>query len=317
MSIYPPPRKPLLWNHLPEPEVHPYPSEFLDRLENSVELSLRGVNHAGVLLSGGIDSSVLLTLIRQYHDNVQAFTIDFGTYPDEIQRAREVAKQTDTPLTVYKMSLKHHLQKLREALTLVHQTIDIETQVQVAEELAKVAGCDAIFSALGADEIMAGYPPHIKCSAQDFSRVEAEQLEICQAHYVYVHSTLSPIPVKYPYLDLGLISYARGLPLECKRDEKRTKVLLREVAKGLIPEANRLHGEFVKTKYGFGPDFEAWWRGGLRDWVYGELKKLPPKIALRFAPEIVLNKTLSLRGRTLIRLATVPLLLEIHKEISE
>jgi asparagine synthetase B (glutamine-hydrolysing) len=315
MSIYPPPRKPLLWEHLPEPETHSKPSEFLDRLEDSVHRNLKGCHRVGVLLSGGIDSSVLLTLVNKYHWDILAFTIDFSTYPDEIQRAEKIADKTVTRLIRHQMNVGDHLALLRETLALVHQPIDIETQVLVAERLASDFGCDTVFSALGADEIMAGYPAHISCSPIDFPRVEAEQLEICQAHYVYIHSTLSPLPVKYPYLDPTLISYARGLPLACKRDGDRTKVLMRRAVKGLIPEENRLHGEVVKTKYGFGPNFDVWWRQGLKDWVYREIGKLPPRIALHFMPEIVLNRAFSLRGRTLIRLASVPLLLEVHKEL--
>lgn len=314
MSIYPPPRYPLLWHDLLDPEYHSNPSEFLDRLKSSIELNLKQVNHAGVLLSGGIDSGVLLALIRQYHNDVHAFTIDFGTYPDEVQRARDVAKQTDTPLAIQKMNVQDHLALLKETLTLTHQPIDIETQVLIATRLAEKNDCDAIFSAIGADEIMAGYPAHINCSTRDFPKIEVEQLEICQAHYVYIHSMLSPIPVKYPYLSPSLISYARGLPLECKRQGKTTKTLMRRVVKELIPEPNRLHGEVVKTKYGFGPNFDDWWNNGLKDWAYGEIKKLPLKIVIPFTPEIALNKTLSLKGRTLVRLASVPTLLDIHKE---
>ena len=322
MSVYPPPRKPLLWDNLPEPEHNPNPEEFLDRLRDSVKTSLIGFNQVAVLLSGGVDSGTLLTLIRQYHDNVHAFTVDYGTYPDEVQRAREIAKKTNTLLTVCKFGLIDNFNFLRETLGCVHQPVEI-AQGPLVDRLIKQADCDVVFSALGGDELMAGYPAHIKCSAQNFQKVEVQQLEKCQSHFVYFQTSSMSVPVKYPYLSPNFISYARGLPLECKRDGRKTKVLVRRAVKGLIPEANRVHGEQVGTKYGFGPNLETWWKNGLGNWVYGEIKKLPINVSIHFIPEIIFSrtipefgfsKTMALKGWNLVRLASVPTLLEIHKK---
>ncbi len=311
-SIYPPDRKPLLWPKMPKADTISNPDEFIEQLTRSVESCVSKSRKVCLWLSGGIDSSLLLAILAKTHSNVQAVTIDFQSYPSEVDRSIAVAEQYKTPITIHKIGLQDHIRQLSETLAMLREPVDVAVQVTEASRIAKNLGCDMILSALGADELFCGYPVHVNCKERDYPKIEEEQLNKCQSHYVYINSTASLLPVKYPYLTPDFVSYARGLPLSCKRFQNKTKILMRRKAWKLIPEANRLHGLTAGTKYGFGPNIKHWWMDNMRDWVREQIPKLPFKIRYHFMSEIALNNfNPDLKPHILTRLATVPTLLNV------
>ncbi|NQV88719.1 MAG: asparagine synthase (glutamine-hydrolyzing) [Parcubacteria group bacterium] len=74
------------------------------------------------------------------------------------------------------------------------------------------------------------------------------------------------LEVRSPFLDHVLMELTASMPVELKRQGKRGKILLKEIATGLLPK------EIVKQKKrGFGIPRETWLRGSLQTYVEEQL----------------------------------------------
>ena len=67
------------------------------------------------------------------------------------------------------------------------------------------------------------------------------------------------LEVRVPYLDNNVVDLVLTLPGRLKQNLRRDKILLREVASGLLPKAGSL-----RRKRGFEVPIGAWLRGPLR-----------------------------------------------------
>ncbi|HEV3139942.1 MAG TPA: asparagine synthase-related protein, partial [Vicinamibacterales bacterium] len=68
------------------------------------------------------------------------------------------------------------------------------------------------------------------------------------------------LEARSPFLDRELVEYVAALPDSCKLDGRRTKAVLRDACRDLVPPEIERRG-----KMGFGVPLAAWFRGGLRD----------------------------------------------------
>jgi len=68
------------------------------------------------------------------------------------------------------------------------------------------------------------------------------------------------LEARSPFLDRDLVEYVAALPDRCKLDGTRTKAVLRDAFRDLVPPEIERRG-----KMGFGVPLAAWFRGGLRD----------------------------------------------------
>ncbi|MHA2602718.1 MAG: asparagine synthase C-terminal domain-containing protein [Candidatus Thorarchaeota archaeon SMTZ1-83] len=117
----------------------------------------------GLALSGGVDSSLLLYLLRQCCKNadVVAYHSDWNYPPkSELEFAKLAAEFTDVPLKIVDVSPDKQIPHLDEALSRT-KTISYTT-VPVYMVFKKMAddGIDVAVNALGLDELFAGYTFH-------------------------------------------------------------------------------------------------------------------------------------------------------------
>ena len=69
-------------------------------LSDSIRLRLRSDVPVGLFLSGGVDSSVIATLLPElHHSEIRAYTVGFGSSRDEVPWARLIAERNGIPLT--------------------------------------------------------------------------------------------------------------------------------------------------------------------------------------------------------------------------
>ena len=79
------------------------------------------------------------------------------------------------------------------------------------------------------------------------------------------------VEVRMPFLDWRLVCFSFGVPAESKIGGGFTKRVLREAMRGTMPEKLRTR----KDKIGFSPPMSAWFDGGLRDWVWEQVRSQP------------------------------------------
>ncbi len=138
--------------------------ELLERLEESVRLRLMSDVPLGAMLSGGIDSSLVVALMtRQMSDPVKTFSVGFRESADsnELAEARQVAEL---------FGADHH----ELELSFVDDTVDLATLAwSMDEPLADLSALGFLalselaarhvtvaLSGQGADELLGGYRKH-------------------------------------------------------------------------------------------------------------------------------------------------------------
>ncbi len=129
-------------------------------VEESVKLHLESDVPVGVFLSGGIDSSSLVSAVKQVSTNqVQTYTISFeeGDFSEE-PIAAEVAKQFDTDHHVCTITAQDFLNDWRTIFEHYDQpTLDAFNSYYVSKVVAE-AGLKGVLSGTGGDEFFGGYP---------------------------------------------------------------------------------------------------------------------------------------------------------------
>lgn len=85
-------------------------------------------------------------------------------------------------------------------------------------------------------------------------------------------SMANGVEVRMPFMDYRLVTFAFSLPSSSKINNGTTKFILRESAKGLIPEDVRTR----KTKIGFNSPLSTWMAGPLKEWVRNSLRSPSP-----------------------------------------
>ncbi|MBL8822804.1 MAG: asparagine synthase (glutamine-hydrolyzing) [Planctomycetia bacterium] len=129
-------------------------------VEESVKLHLESDVPVGVFLSGGIDSSSLVSAVRQVTGSkVQTYTITFAesTFSEETI-AQEVAKQFETEHHVCKVTSSQFLNDWPTIFAHYDQpTLDAFNSYYVSKVVAE-SGLKVVLSGTGGDEYFGGYP---------------------------------------------------------------------------------------------------------------------------------------------------------------
>jgi asparagine synthase (glutamine-hydrolysing) len=138
-------------------------------LEESVRLRLRSDVPVGVLLSGGIDSSVVTALAAQEgHGGLTTFSVGFGRKDDELPLARELARR---------VGAEHHEIAVREniaiattrALAMFSEPFGDSSAVPCAEVFREVARhVKVVLTGDGGDELFSGYGRYRQVQALPF-----------------------------------------------------------------------------------------------------------------------------------------------------
>jgi len=138
---------------------------ILNKIVRSISIRLKE-NHGqkvGVLLSGGLDSATIASLLKKFFEypNMEAFTISYGVkYYDELEDTIEISEHLDIPLNEYNIEVKEINEKFLSTLTEVYEEPFANPSAIAAFNAFKLAnGCKAkiIFTGDGGDEAFLGY----------------------------------------------------------------------------------------------------------------------------------------------------------------
>ena len=133
-------------------------------VDNSIRLRLRSDVPIGTCLSGGIDSSILLTsMSKMTSGEIHAFTASFpGFSMDETSFAKTVAKASNAIHHLTSPTVETFLQQI-DAIVYAQDTPiwDTSTFAQHAVmQLARANGIKVVMDGQGADELFGGYHHH-------------------------------------------------------------------------------------------------------------------------------------------------------------
>lgn len=113
----------------------------------------------GAFLSGGVDSSLIVSSLKEFHKNTQVFTIGSDSQNhDESERAKQFAEAMELRQTIWKLNAKEMLSYWDEAMKALHEPMaDFSIlPTYLISKLAKKRVSVAL-SGDGGDELFFGY----------------------------------------------------------------------------------------------------------------------------------------------------------------
>ena len=149
---------------------------YQELVEDAVRLQMRSDVPVGLFLSSGVDSAILLALMRHHTSSqIHTFTLGFehGEHSNEIREARSLAERYGADHTDLIIGPKDYQDYYQRYLMDLEEPVGNETAAafyfvsQMASKKVKVA-----LTGQGADEPWAGYPRYIGASLSDgYSRL--------------------------------------------------------------------------------------------------------------------------------------------------
>lgn len=128
-------------------------------LQESVALHLVSDVPVGSFLSGGIDSSAIVALVRQAGQTPRTFSVVFDESAyDENVYARQIAERFRTEHTEVHLTNDALLGQLPSALAAMDQPTGDGINTYIVSRAVRETGIKVALSGLGGDEFFAGYP---------------------------------------------------------------------------------------------------------------------------------------------------------------
>lgn len=252
-------------------------------LENSVRDHLMTDVPYGVLLSGGLDSSIIAALAHKYmHRRIEddeqspawwpqlhSFAIGLPGSPDLLAAAK-VADHIGTIHHTMEFSLQEGLDALRDVIwhleTFDVTTIRASTPMYLMARKIRAMGIKMVLSGEGADEIFGGYLYFHKApNAREFHAETVRKLERLHLYdCLRANKSMAAwgIEARVPFLDKSFLDIAMSINPEAKmiKSGKMEKQILREAFSDLLP------AEIVwRQKEQFSDGVGYGWIDGLRD----------------------------------------------------
>lgn len=181
--------------------------EWTERIHSQLSAAVRKRREiadvpVGVLLSGGLDSSMLVALLaEQGCADLQTFSIGFEDHPlergNEFQYSDRVAQLFGTRHHQFRMANDEVLRRLPEAVRAMSEPMvsqDVVSFYLLAEQVSR--SVKVVQSGQGADEVFAGYSWHQKMAADTwgtpverlrryyFDREHEEMAELFESDYL-------------------------------------------------------------------------------------------------------------------------------------
>lgn len=202
------------------------------------------------LLSGGVDSTVILALAKQLKPDIEAFTFSVGDKGKaDLYHARLAAKALDVPLHEVIVTPEEVLKHLDEIIYMNEdsswtQISSAVGQYFMAKEIAK-AGYRVAVGGEVSDEIFASYPQIQRWSWCDDQYVDARKKlidkvgsnNLSRSNKVMLGG--GTIEVRNPMEDIDFLEFAGNVPPKYKdgviNGKKYNKYLLRKAFADVIP----------------------------------------------------------------------------------
>lgn len=232
--------------------------QIQDALENAVHRQLMSDVPYGVLLSGGLDSSVISAIAKKYAakrietdgasdawwPQLHSFAIGLKGAPDLI-KAREVAEYIGTVHHEINYTLQEGLDAIRDVIYFIETydvtTVRASTPMYLLARVIKSMGIKMVLSGEGADEIFGGYLYFHKApNARAFHEETVRKLSKLHLYdCLRANKSLAAWGVegRVPFLDKEFLDVAMQLDPEIKMAPGKVieKKVLREAFADMLP----------------------------------------------------------------------------------
>ncbi|HKE46999.1 MAG TPA: asparagine synthase B [Rhodanobacteraceae bacterium] len=229
-------------------------------LERAVHSHLMTDVPYGVLLSGGLDSSLIAALTARFAANriedddksqawwprLHTFSIGLEGSPD-LAAARTVAEALGTAHHEFHFTVQEGLDALSDVVYQIETydvtTIRASTPMYLLARRIRAMGIKMVLSGEGADEIFGGYLYfHMAPDDREFHDELVRKLDALHAYDCLRANKATAawgVEARVPFLDREFLDVAMQLAPSAKRpaDGRIEKHILREAGRGLLPDA--------------------------------------------------------------------------------
>ena len=242
-----------------EPQEKAAVVEIHDALEASVKRQLMSDVPYGVLLSGGLDSSVISAIAEKYSatrvenggetkaywPRLHSFAVGLKGAPD-LAKARLVAEHIGTVHHEINYTIQEGLDAIRDVIYFIETydvtTVRASTPMYLLARVIRSMGIKMVLSGEGADEVFGGYLYFHK--APDANAFHEETVRKLGKLYMYdclrANKSLAAwgIEGRVPFLDKEFLDVAMGMNpvLKMCPDKTIEKKVVREAFADLLPE---------------------------------------------------------------------------------
>jgi asparagine synthase (glutamine-hydrolysing) len=208
--------------------------DLCEQLRNNLKQAVERNRVEGMLLSGGIDTSILAFIARPSI----GFTVALkGSVASDLVYSEKIAKLLGIQYEKMEFTTEEALAILPEVIGIL-KTFDLalpnDLAIYFALKLAKESGVRSIMTGDGADELFAGYSYMAELTPEDLDRY----IKRLSQNWHFSANELGralDIEIKQPFLDEDFVRFALEISPELKVNDGIGKYILRKSFEDLIP----------------------------------------------------------------------------------
>lgn len=212
-----------------------------DALINSVKKRTKGLDHVALLFSGGVDSSIIASILKTLDVDFTAYSVGSPNSQD-LNIAKKVAKHMDFELKYIIISQEDVEEYFIPTVNAIEDRnlmkIGVGMTINMASHLASLDGHKVILSGQGADELFAGYNRYKNSFDTPDTLLEELTHDLNNMYHVNLErddkATMSnSIELRVPFLDRKVIDIASRIPIKYmikSSEDNIRKHILRDTA---------------------------------------------------------------------------------------
>ncbi len=233
--------------------------DLRDNLEEAVKRQLMSDVPFGVLLSGGLDSSIISSIVKKYSKKrvesndkndawwpqIHSFAVGLEGSPD-LKASKKVSKYLGTIHHEIHFTIQEAIDSLDDVIYYLETydvtTVRASTPMYLMARYIKSMGIKMVLSGEGADEIFGGYLYFHKAP----NSKEFHEETIRKLHKLHLYDCLRAnkslsawgVEGRVPFLDKDFLDYSMNIDPNLKmiKDKKIEKNILRESFEGYLPD---------------------------------------------------------------------------------
>ena len=216
-------------------------------LDNSVRKRLLSDVPVATCLSGGLDSSIITYLLKQYVPDIKAYTVSYDQNSLDLKAARLVAESIGVELieVVVPNDLENLVDRFKKVLDAYEYTMTVQQQVgmmqsYVAERMAQ-DGIKVAFSGEGSDEAYGSYGRCRKyLNKPDWNSVRQDEFikqnygNLLRGNTIFMY--FGTIELRCPFFDRDFLNYTTNLRAEHTSFKNQWKLPLANAFRGKLPD---------------------------------------------------------------------------------
>ena len=208
--------------------------DLCEQLRNNLKESVERNRAEGMLLSGGVDTSILAFIVRPSI----SFTVALKDSPaSDLGYSEQVSKLLGIQHETMEFTTEEALATLPEVIGIL-KTFDLalpnDLAIYFALKLAKENGLSSVMTGDGADELFAGYSYMAELPSEDLGRY----IKRLSQNWHFSANELGRalgIEIKQPFLDEDFVNFALEISPELNVKDGVGKYILRKSFEDLIP----------------------------------------------------------------------------------